>query len=170
MYQIRQASVSDLDLLYHLERRHAQEESHGHWQSEPLSRQLLSQLLSDHVVVFAIKNQTVIAYGVAADWQMMTAMPLYKKGHAVAKRELGHQGLCHWGPVWVQPQDRGHGLCSGLFEAALTLLPNHYRSLQAIVAEDNEASYQAHSRHNIMTVASYFSDQGQDYYLLNRQR
>ncbi|QDF68005.1 GNAT family N-acetyltransferase [Shewanella sp. SNU WT4] len=168
MYQLRIANLSDLDILCQLESCHARQESRGHWQSEALPRQLLSLLLEKHLVVFATEESKTIAYGIAADWQTMVSMPLYKKGFDLVKQQQKAAPWCHWGPVWVSPSERGHGLCGQLFAFALTHLEQQYRSIQAIVAEDNEASFQAHSREGMMTVASYFSSQGQDYYLLNR--
>lgn len=171
--QYRQAKMADIETIATLEKRFNQDELSAKertrgFEGQGFSVSELNPLVSAGLVWVAEISGEIMGYLILGDWNKLNHSPLCQalyqrlsQGHCALKTDW--RNTLHYGPVWVHPKYRGKGVFDGLYSAARE---HNDAPWLALIAEDNEASLRAHSRHARMQTLDFVTLCGRDFYLL----
>lgn len=175
--EIRLACLGDVEQLHRLERHNLNDELGNESQSNGLIGQVfgakeLSHLIEKGWIVVAEDGQEIVAYVIAGPWAFFQTWPVYRhilKQLGQFKQDgvkLTKENSCQYGPIWIKKAYRGQGI----FEQLVDTLKGHVRVkfpfMLTFIAEDNMASFSAHTNKASMQVLDFFTFDDRDYYLL----
>ncbi|MEI6858758.1 MAG: GNAT family N-acetyltransferase [Shewanella sp.] len=183
--KIRLAHKGDLKQLVGLERLHLDDELHDGEQAKALDGQAfgeaeIKQLIDSHWICVAerevggldVKNGEIVGYVMAGGWPFFESWPVYR--HILKRlRDLSLDGVkltksnsCQYGPIWIKRDCRGQGIFEALVSEIKNQLQTKFPFMLTFIAEDNMASFSAHTNKASMQVLDFFTYDDRDYYLL----
>ena len=128
--------------------------------------------ISEKQTSAAQSQASIIGYVIAGPWSWFKSWGIY----ALVMRKLSDigagfskitaQNSCQYGPIWIHPDFRGQGIFAKLVEKLSCNVAKKYPYMVTFIAEENQASFTAHTGKSAMEVVDYFSFQQRDYYLL----
>ena len=178
---IRLAHLGDLSQLQQLEQTNLNDELSGSEQSYGLDGQAfgsaeLKLLISEHWIVVAEQdngeNGEIVGYVIAGGWPFFESWPVYRN----ILRRLGDFGVdgskitkansCQYGPIWIKESCRGKGIFEAMVNYLKSQVQPKFQFMLTFIAEDNLASFSAHTNKASMQVLDFFTFDDRDYYLL----
>ncbi|AQS37797.1 hypothetical protein Sps_02645 [Shewanella psychrophila] len=183
---IRPAHIGDLEQLIELEKLHLNDELNDGSKAKTLDGQAfgkaeLKELIENHWICIAEKNMAkdsstetreIIGYVIAGRWTFFEAWPVYRrilkglKELNVDGSQLSKGNSCQYGPIWIKKECRGQGIFEALVNGIKAQVKNEFSFMLTFIAEDNLASFTAHTKKASMVVLDYFTFDDRDYYLL----
>lgn len=177
---IRPAHQGDLQQLVDLEQMHLNDELNAGAQmsldGQAFGKAELKQLIDQHWICVAESDDTtpseIVGYVLAGTWSFFETWPVYRniinKLHqfSLDNTQLTKKNSCQYGPIWIKQEYRGQGLFQLLVNGIKKQVNPEYRYMVTFIAEDNMASFSAHTNKASMQVLDFFSFDDRDYYLL----
>lgn len=178
---IRLAHLGDLSQLQQLEQTNLNDELSGSEQSYGLDGQAfgsaeLKLLISEHWIVVAEQdngeNGEIVGYVIAGGWPFFESWPVYRNilrrlgDFSVDGTKISKMNSCQYGPIWIKKSCRGQGIFEALVNYLKLQVQPKYQFMLTFIAEDNLASFSAHTNKASMQVLDFFTFDDRDYYLL----
>lgn len=183
---IRLAHIGDLKQLVELERKHLNDEINDDSQADALDGQVfgekeLKMLIERHWICVAEKESDdhfpghsgdILGYVIAGKWPFFESWPIYRNilrnitELSVSGRALSRSNSCQYGPIWIKKSCRGQGIFESLVNGIKAQVKSEFPFMLTFIAEDNLASFSAHTNKASMQVVDYFTFDERDYYLL----
>ena len=182
---IRLARMGDLKQLVALERIHLNDELSDGAQAHALDGQAfgeaeLRQLIESHWICVAERkldrldgqNGEIVGYVIAGAWSFFESWPVYRhilkrlKEFSLGGVKLTKSNSCQYGPIWIKKEYRGQGIFETLVSEIKTHAQAQFPFMLTFIAEDNMASFSAHTNKASMQVLDFFTFDDRDYYLL----
>ncbi|QLE84333.1 GNAT family N-acetyltransferase [Shewanella sp. Scap07] len=178
MITIRAAIAADAAAIAQLEQQHINAElgqSAVAMTGQSFSLAQIEQLINQHWVAVAQSKAEIVGYVIAGRWSFYQQWPLYQflqrkvSDYQIDGRTLSAKNSCQYGPIWISQHFRQQGIFTQLVAQLLSQLPRDIHSVVTFIAEDNQASFNAHTYGAKMQVLDYFDFDDRDYYLLGCQ-
>ncbi len=175
--EIRVAHLNDIEQLQRLERQNVNDELGNESQAHGLDGQTfganeLTHLIELGCIVIAEDRTEIVGYVIAGPWAFFQSWPVYRHilkqlgQFSVNGVKLTQTNSCQYGPIWIKKTYRGQGI----FEQLVTMLKGRVSTqfpfMLTFIAEDNMASFSAHTNKASMQVLDFFTFDDRDYYLL----
>ncbi|MFT5235105.1 MAG: hypothetical protein ACI8SK_000280 [Shewanella sp.] len=175
--EIRLAQLDDVEQLQRLESHNINDELGSESQDHGLDGQAfganeLTHLIEKGCIVIAQDSKEIVGYVIAGPWAFFQTWPVYRHilkqlgQFSVTGVKLTQINSCQYGPIWIKRAYRGQGI----FEQLVTTLKGHistqFSFMLTFIAEDNMASFSAHTNKASMQVLDFFTFDERDYYLL----
>lgn len=134
--------------------------------------QLTDIIQKEQGLFLAVKNETIVAYVMAASWQFWSQWPLFAhmikslpektyQGHA-----LSIDNSYQYGPACVDKSVRGSGIFEGVFDFALKEMSRRYPVLITFINKINPRSFAAHTQKVGLDVVNEFEFNNNQYFEL----
>ncbi|PKH56280.1 GNAT family N-acetyltransferase [Shewanella sp. Choline-02u-19] len=174
---IRLATLEDVLPLAALEQSQLQDELSIEQRNSSLDGQSFSQadltcLVTQHWVVVAELGGHIVGYVIAGRWAFFKQWPIYRNllnrlsRIEYDKARLTEKNCCQYGPIWIATDYRGQGIFEALVKFVRKAVSKELPYMLTFIAEDNGASFAAHTRKGGMQVVDFISFDERDYYLL----
>jgi len=178
---IRLAHPGDLNQLQQLEQTYLNDELSGSEQSYGLDGQAfglaeLEQLIAAYWIVVAEEEHgekgEIVGYVIAGGWPFFESWPVYRNvlrrlgDFSVNGSKITKVNSCQYGPIWIKKSCRGQGIFEALVNYLKLQVQPKYQFMLTFIAEDNLASFSAHTNKASMQVLDFFTFDDRDYYLL----
>ncbi|WP_299796120.1 GNAT family N-acetyltransferase [uncultured Shewanella sp.] len=178
---IRLARPDDLKQLQRLEQTYLNDELSSSAQSQGLDGQSfgfkeLERLIAEHWIVVAEQDNNeggeIVGYVIAGGWHFFESWPVYRNilrnmgDFSVNGTKLTKSNSCQYGPIWIKQSCRGQGIFEKLVNHLKLQVQPRFQFMLTFIAEDNLASFTAHTNKASMQVLDFFTFDERDYYLL----
>ena len=148
---IRQATEADLDGIVALQR--ANQMAQGGMLSAEIPRWRIAEMMHSMPLIVAKRDGHVRGFLMASTRAMMAELPVIA---AMFSAYTAAADAYVYGPVCVDPAERGNGLAAAMFAQLRRLEPGREGVL--FIRADNEASLRAHGRMGMREVAQFKLD------------
>lgn len=148
---IRQATEADLDGIVALQR--ANQMAQGGMLSAEIPRWRIAEMMHSMPLIVAKRDGHVRGFLMASTRAMMAELPVMV---AMFGAYTAAADAYVYGPVCVDPAERGKGLAAAMFAQLRRLEPGREGVL--FIRADNEASLRAHRRMGMREVAQFKLD------------
>ena len=174
---IRLAHLDDIEQLQQLERHYLNDELTDASQSYGVEGQAfgakeLTLLVEKGWIVVAEDNRDIVGYVIAGPWSFFETWPVYRYilnrlgQFNLPNTKLTKTNCCQYGPIWIKKAYRGQGIFEKLVNTLKGQVSAKYPFMLTFIAEDNMASFSAHTNKASMQVLDFFTFDDRDYYLL----
>ncbi|MEC4728138.1 GNAT family N-acetyltransferase [Shewanella sp. D64] len=175
--EIRLAYLDDVEQLQRLECQNINDELGNESQASSFNGQVfdskdLIHLIEKGWIVVAEDRQEIVAYVIAGPWSFFQTWPVYRHilkqlGQFSLKGvKLTQNNACQYGPIWIKQSYRGQGIFEQLVSTLKEHVSRQFPFMLTFIAEDNMASFSAHTNKASMQVLDFFTFDDRDYYLL----
>jgi len=175
---IKIAEISDIDNILTLHYKYqidsiAQEDKKDGFVTTAFTKEQLKELIEKEQGLFiAIKDDSVVAYIMAASWQFWSRWPMFEymikdlKNLRYLGQALNIDNSYQYGPICIDKSVRGSGVLEQIFDFSRDKMSKKYPILVTFVNKINTRSYEAHVRKLGLEVIQEFSFNNNNYYEL----
>ncbi|WP_373070030.1 GNAT family acetyltransferase [Sulfurimonas sp.] len=176
--QLKVAELSDIDKVLELHYKYqiesiAEEDKKDGFVTTPFTKEQLTDLIDKEQGLFiAIKDNSVVAYVMAASWQFWSKWPMFE--HMIKDlhnleylgQKLSVDNSYQYGPICIDKSVRGSGVLEKIFDFSREHMSKRYQILVTFINKINPRSYEAHVRKLGLEVIQEFSYNNNNYYEL----
>jgi hypothetical protein len=174
--QLTVAELSDIDNVFELHYKYqidsiAEEDKKDGFVTTPFTKEDLTDLINKENGLFvAKKDETVVAYVMAASWDFWSSWPMFAfmiKDLPNLKYQgqiLSTENSYQYGPICLDKSVRGTGVLEQIFTFAREQMSNRFSILVTFVNKANLRSCEAHKRKLGLDVIQEFEFNNNYYY------
>jgi hypothetical protein len=174
--QLKIAEVSDIDDILELHYRYqvdfiAEEDKKDGFVTTPFTKEQMMALINQEKGLFiAKKDESVVAYAMAASWEFWSSWPMFKymikelPNLKYQGQQLNTDNSYQYGPICIDKSVRGTGVLEKIFTFAKEYMSKRYPILVTFVNKTNGRSYEAHKRKLGLDVIQEFEFNRNHYY------
>ncbi|MDF2678419.1 MAG: hypothetical protein K0Q97_2771 [Bacillota bacterium] len=174
----RSAELKDIPGIILLEKKYhkdsiSEEDKPGGFIGTFFSENKLKRLIEEEKgLVVACDGEKVVGFANSASWQFWETWPVF---HAMINdlpnikykdTVLSVDNCYQYGPVCIDKDYRGTEVLPNLFECSRQLMKDRYPILVTYISQDNQSSFQAHSRKLGLDVVKQFEFHGNKLFVL----
>ena len=176
--KLKVAEHSDIDKVLELHYKYqidsiAEEDKKDGFVTTPFTKEQLTALIDKEQGLFiALKDDSVVAYVMAASWQFWSVWPMFE--HMIKDlhnleylgQTLSMDNSYQYGPVCIDKNIRSSGTLEKIFDFAREHMSKRYPILVTFINKINPRSYEAHVRKLGLEVIQEFDFNNNNYYEL----
>lgn len=174
----RSAELKDIPGIILLEKKYhkdsiSEEDKPGGFIGTFFSENKLKRLIEEEKsLAVSCDGDRVVGFAGAASWQFWKTWPVFHPMiddlHNIKYKDtvLSVYNCYQYGPVCIDKDYRGTEVLPNLFECSRLLMKDRYSILVTYVSQDNQRSFQAHSRKLGLDVVKEFEFHGNKLFVL----
>lgn len=175
---LRRATLEDIPQVLQLHSKYQidtieEEDKKDGFVTTAFTKEQLTALIEKEDGLFiAIKDDTVIAYVMAASWQFWSVWPMFAymieqlPNLSYQNKVLSVDNSYQYGPICVDKSVRGTGVLEAIFAFALKEMSKRFEFLVTFVNKINPRSFEAHTRKLGLDILQEFEYNNNHYYEL----
>ena len=175
---LKVAERSDIDKVLELHYKYqvnsiAEEDKKDGFVTTPFTKEQLTALVDkEQGLYIVIKDDSVVAYVMAASWQFWSIWPMFE--HMIKDlhnleylgQTLNVENSYQYGPICIDKSVRGSGVLEKIFDFAREQMSKRYPILVTFINKINLRSYEAHVGKLGLEVIQEFDFNNNHYYEL----